>query len=80
MIFNCILKTRLLAFLTFGTTAFAAEVPAGHDGFIKQVQPFFEANCIDCHGPKKSKGKVTLHTLDGDLSAGADLERWETIL
>ena len=80
MIFNRIFKTRFLAFLTFGTTAFAADVPAGHDGFSKQVQPFFEANCIDCHGPKKSKGKVTLHTLTGDLSAGADLERWETIL
>ena len=69
-----------LALLPADATAFAAEVPAGPDGFSKQVMPFFEANCIGCHGPKKSKGKVTLHNLDGDLTAGNNLEQWETIL
>lgn len=59
-----------------GAVAFAAE-PAG---FQSRVVPFFEAHCIGCHGPEKSKGKVTLHTLGGDLAEGKDLEQWETIL
>jgi hypothetical protein len=48
--------------------------------FKKDVAPFFEAYCVKCHGPDKSKGKISLHTLDGDLSAGRELERWEDIL
>ena len=48
--------------------------------FKKDVVPFFEEYCIRCHGPEKSKGQISLHTLDGDLSAGRELERWEDIL
>jgi hypothetical protein len=39
------------------------------------IQPFFEANCVGCHGPKKRKGKVTLHEV-----AKLELEQWETVL
>ena len=46
-----------------------------------EVKPFFETHCIACHGPEKSKGKITLHTLsESDLADGRELERWETIL
>ena len=62
------------------TAEISAETPTATGEFDSRIKPFFEANCIDCHGPKKSKGKVTLHTLEGDLSTGKDLERWETIL
>ena len=48
--------------------------------FKKQVVPFFEEYCIRCHGPEKSKGQISLHTLDGDLFTGRDLERWEDVL
>ena len=48
--------------------------------FEKEVVPFFEKYCIRCHGPEKSKGQISLHTLDGDLSTGRDLERWEDVL
>ena len=48
--------------------------------FKKEVVPFFEEYCIRCHGPEKSKGQISLHTLDGDLSTGRDLERWEDVL
>ncbi len=37
---------------------------------------FFKDNCIRCHGPEKSKGKVTLH----DLEPGEKLETWERVL
>ena len=51
------------------------------DGFKTVVKPFFEAHCVSCHGPDKSKGKITVHSLNGsDLVAGRDLEHWESIL
>ena len=56
------------------------EIASGPTGFHASIQPFFKANCIKCHGPEKSKGKVTLHTIDGDVLVGRDLERWEKIL
>jgi len=40
----------------------------------------FNSYCVSCHGPKRSKGKMTLHDLDGGLSAGHDLLRWEKVL
>jgi hypothetical protein len=48
--------------------------------FKQEVVPFFEEHCIRCHGPEKSKGQISLHTLDGDLSSGRELERWEDVL
>jgi len=48
--------------------------------FAGDVAPFFEAYCVKCHGPDKSKGKITVHSLDGDLAAGQEHERWELIL
>lgn len=58
----------------------AADIPSGEAGFKSHVNAFFKKHCVECHGPAKSKGKITLHSLDGDLSAGQELERWETIL
>ena len=58
----------------------AVEIQQGPDSYKSHIRPFFKAHCIRCHGPEKSKGKITLHSLDGDLSAGQELERWETIL
>lgn len=52
----------------------------GLAGYEAVVAPFFEQHCVRCHGPEKSKGKITVHSLDGDLSAGQELERWEAIL
>ena len=58
----------------------ANPIPKGIDGYKAHVAPFFEENCVRCHGPEKSKGKITVHSLDGDLSAGQELERWELII
>lgn len=60
--------------------ALATPVPRGMDGFSSRVRPFLETHCIRCHGPEKSKGEMTLHTLNGDLGAGRDLDRWENVL
>ncbi len=57
-----------------------AQVGQQGDGYIVQVKPFFQTHCIRCHGPEKSKSELTLHTLDGDLTLGRGLERWEDVL
>ena len=61
-------------------SSFAAPIPKGLEGYKSHVAPFFKENCVRCHGPEKSKGKITVHSLDGDLSAGQELERWELII
>ena len=58
----------------------ASGIPSGLEGFKGRVRPFFNAHCVSCHGPEKSKGKMTVHSLDGDLSTGQELDRWEKIL
>ena len=55
-------------------------IAPGTDGFESHVKPFFKTHCVKCHGPTKSKGKITLHALNGDLSSGQELEKWESIL
>lgn len=58
----------------------ADPITPGIDGYKSHIAPFFKENCVRCHGPEKSKGKITVHSLDGDLSAGQELERWELII
>ena len=76
---------RLVSILSIGIAFWsmvsgAAEIPVGLEGFKSHVGPFFKDHCIKCHGPDKSKGKITVHSLDGDLAVGQELERWEDIL
>ncbi len=44
------------------------------------VGKVLDAFCVSCHGPAKRKGKITVHDLDGRLSIGHDVERWEKVL
>jgi mono/diheme cytochrome c family protein len=76
------LLTGLLAgaLLIAGSALAAGEIADGIPGFKQQVAPFFRTHCVGCHGPKKSKGEITLHTLNGEFSAGPALDRWELIL
>ncbi|MFK7789538.1 MAG: DUF1592 domain-containing protein, partial [Phycisphaeraceae bacterium] len=48
--------------------------------YEKIIAPYFEQHCVRCHGPEKSKGKITVHSLNGDLSLGQELDKWESIL
>jgi len=58
----------------------AKAIPNGPDGYKQRVAPFFNKYCVSCHGPDKSKGDLTVHSLNGDLSMGQELEKWEMIL
>ncbi|MEM7231400.1 MAG: DUF1592 domain-containing protein [Planctomycetota bacterium] len=45
------------------------------------AETFFATYCVRCHGPKRRKGKTTLHTLSlKSLREGRELERWEKVL
>lgn len=77
---KAILSSWICVLAGFASFAAPAAAESELETFRSQVRPFFETHCIHCHGPEKSKGKITLHTLDGDLAAGQDPERWEDIL
>lgn len=54
--------------------------PQGVDGYKTIVAPFFKKHCVRCHGPEKSKGGIMLHSLNGDMSLGMELDQWESVL
>lgn len=47
---------------------------------VSDVKNFFKSYCINCHGPDKSKGSITLHSMNFDLAKGSELDKWEAIL
>jgi mono/diheme cytochrome c family protein len=44
--------------------------------FKAHVAPAITKTCVQCHGPKKQKGKFRIDTLDPDLLKGADINKW----
>ncbi|MDX1564598.1 MAG: c-type cytochrome, partial [Phycisphaeraceae bacterium] len=68
--------------LLWGGPAFADKGEADLAGFRDRVAPFFKTYCTGCHGPKKAKGKLTLHDIGGDLTTASDelKDRWQDIL
>jgi hypothetical protein len=73
------LKPLLITLFLCGTTSLAvaeaesavAPVPLHVDNFNKRIQPILETYCYDCHGQKKTKGKVKLT----EYSSLKELER-----
>ena len=47
--------------------------------FQKSVMPILKKSCINCHGPKKSEGRLRIDQLNPDLLAGPDVERWREL-
>ncbi|MDG2400336.1 MAG: DUF1592 domain-containing protein [Akkermansiaceae bacterium] len=44
--------------------------------FKKDIAPILTKTCVQCHGPKKAKGKFRIDTLDPNLIEGGDLDWW----
>ena len=76
---NIISTLVISAFLHVADVS-ATEIPAGPDGFKSKIAPMLSTYCVKCHGPTKSKGGITLHTMEGDFSTEQKLKRWEAIL
>ncbi|MCM8537571.1 MAG: DUF1592 domain-containing protein [Lentisphaeraceae bacterium] len=66
------------SFLTPKKSAAASlEVPeANLKDFSKHIAPLLKNKCLDCHGPKKSKGKFRVDELDPNLLNGQDIAKW----
>src|SRR5436190_6417304 len=47
--------------------------------FQKSVQPILTKSCLNCHGPKKAKGRLRIDQLNPDLIAGPDVEKWREV-
>lgn len=47
--------------------------------FHKSVWPILKRNCLACHGPEKSKGRLRIDQLNPDLLTGPDAERWREV-
>ncbi len=59
------LRASLPALFTFALTSSAFAVD-----FVKDVQPIFEAKCLECHNPNKVKGKLLMDTAANLLKGG----------
>ncbi len=69
---RCYLHVIQFGILTSG--ACLAEIAPGLSGFKEAVEPFFEKNCVECHGEKKKKGRsacmiftATFHPAKGSI-------------
>jgi hypothetical protein len=72
----CVLTVLVLC----APSAWAQQVEEGLAGYQAVVAPYFQQHCVRCHGQDKNKGGITVHSLNGDLSLGQELEKWESIL
>jgi mono/diheme cytochrome c family protein len=53
-----------------GNTARSDEGRAAGVDFTRDVQPIFQARCLDCHGPTRPRGGLRLDSLEGTLRGG----------
>lgn len=75
-LFPAIMATILMAL--FAARA-ESKPEANLEDYQKLVAPLFARSCIDCHGPKKSKGGIRIDQLDPDLLSGRDIDHWVEI-
>ena len=47
--------------------------------FRERIGPVLKQNCIGCHGPRKSEGRLRVDKLNADLLTGPDVDRWREI-
>lgn len=55
-------------------------VARGADDPIREVRPFLEKHCFQCHDAKKQKGDLRLDNLGVDLTSPAVMAHWEEAL
>ncbi len=60
------------------TSAFAEENTRSNPE--AEVASFFKAYCVQCHGPEKKKGKLTLHDLGANFSDIVTADHWVDVL
>lgn len=56
------------------------EIPTANLAYFqKSMKPILNRHCVNCHGPKKSEGRLRIDQLNPDLLAGPDVDRWREV-
>lgn len=71
---------RRLILLPFLLTTGTLPAEIDRAAFETTIKPFLTQYCADCHGAKKQKADFTVHDINGLVSKGKDVDRWEKIL
>ncbi|MGF1583175.1 MAG: DUF1588 domain-containing protein [Gemmataceae bacterium] len=56
-----------------------SKVKADVAGFRKTVAPFLQSHCTECHGPRRQRGELSLHDIDGSVAGGNHLAKWKSV-
>lgn len=74
------LSAAFAAGLLSALSATAAESPHAAANFHKDIAPFLEKYCYDCHGNGLSKGKVSFDEFESDAALLARKDLWNAAL
>ncbi len=55
-------------------------LPTNAAEFTSRIKPFFIKYCVECHSKDAAEADFRLDNIDGLVTAGKDLERWEKAL
>jgi len=65
---------------TSGAAKVVDAIPKADVAFFQEsVGPILKKNCLACHGPEKSEGRLRIDQLNPDLLTGPDVERWREV-
>jgi hypothetical protein len=71
---------RLIALVILGASIIRAEAAPPPAQFDENQRAFFQDYCVDCHGPKKQKGKLRLDDISFTVDTTEKADRWQKIL
>ena len=55
-------------------------VPTSAAEYDSDIKPFLKSFCLDCHHAEHAEAKFRVDNLDGMVTKGQDVERWEKVL
>jgi mono/diheme cytochrome c family protein len=73
------IKSRYLKETRAAADAGDAIPKANIADYQKSVEPILTKSCVNCHGPKKAKGRLRIDQLNPDLLTGPDVEKWRDV-
>ena len=78
-------RSKLIFLLTLPASVASAVdatklVPTRQSDYESILQPFLASYCVDCHGKDNAEAKFRVDDIDGIVTNGRDVERWEKVL
>lgn len=55
------------------------ELQPDQQGYQTHIQPVLFKNCLPCHGPDRTEGRLRVDQIDPDLIHGMDTQRWREV-